>query len=198
MKASNPNADTFALESEIDLLVYHLYGLTYDEVLIVDPETPITREEYEKGIKLGDNKQMRVQPRSILPLEDEDDEVVKEADDVKSDSDEESEWHFVESVPFTKSSKYFLNYNCRVVLSELGYYLEVDDEYIKLGDYPKGFNSKQGNVWIKKPINARGYRMVHEIQDRDFLIGYIREEEDIITFTNPDGEEYTITFNEDS
>lgn len=32
----------------IDLLVYHLYGLTYDEVLIVDPETPITREEYEK------------------------------------------------------------------------------------------------------------------------------------------------------
>lgn len=33
--------------SKIDLLVYHLYGLTYDEVLIVDPETPITREEYE-------------------------------------------------------------------------------------------------------------------------------------------------------
>ena len=27
--------------------VYHLYGLTYDEVLIVDPETPIAREEYE-------------------------------------------------------------------------------------------------------------------------------------------------------
>ena len=35
-------------EIEIDHLVYHLYGLTYDEVLIVDPETPITREEYEK------------------------------------------------------------------------------------------------------------------------------------------------------
>ena len=31
----------------IDFLVYHLYGLTYDEVLIVDPETPISREEYE-------------------------------------------------------------------------------------------------------------------------------------------------------
>ena len=40
--------DTSTLESEIDLLVYHLYGLTYDEVLIVDPETPITREEYER------------------------------------------------------------------------------------------------------------------------------------------------------
>lgn len=34
-------------EQQIDLFVYHLYGLTYDEVLIIDPETPITREEYE-------------------------------------------------------------------------------------------------------------------------------------------------------
>lgn len=41
------NADTSALENQIDFLVYHLYGLTYDEVLIVDPETPISREEYE-------------------------------------------------------------------------------------------------------------------------------------------------------
>ena len=40
--------DTKTEELQIDLLVFHLYGLTYDEVLIVDPETPITREEYEK------------------------------------------------------------------------------------------------------------------------------------------------------
>lgn len=32
----------------INLVVYHLYGLTYDEILIVDPQTPITREEYER------------------------------------------------------------------------------------------------------------------------------------------------------
>ena len=37
------------IESDIDNLVYHLYGLTYDEVLIVDPETPITREDYESN-----------------------------------------------------------------------------------------------------------------------------------------------------
>jgi len=37
----------WSLEQQIDLMVYHLYGLTYDEVLIVDPKTPITREEYE-------------------------------------------------------------------------------------------------------------------------------------------------------
>ena len=34
---------------EIDFLVYHLYGLTYKEILVVDPETPITREQYESG-----------------------------------------------------------------------------------------------------------------------------------------------------
>lgn len=33
--------------NKIDQIVYHLYNLTYDEVLIVDPETPITREEYD-------------------------------------------------------------------------------------------------------------------------------------------------------
>lgn len=48
MKQVNALANTNAEETAIDLLVYHLYGLTYDEVLIVDPETPITREEYER------------------------------------------------------------------------------------------------------------------------------------------------------
>lgn len=35
------------LENQIDHIVYHLYELTYDEVLIIDPQTPISREEYE-------------------------------------------------------------------------------------------------------------------------------------------------------
>ena len=37
-----------ATDSEIDTKVYHLYGLTYDEILTVDPNTPIKREDYEK------------------------------------------------------------------------------------------------------------------------------------------------------
>ena len=36
-----------ATDREIDLRVYHLYGLTYDEVLTVDPNTTITKLEYE-------------------------------------------------------------------------------------------------------------------------------------------------------
>lgn len=47
IKKGKSIADTSALENQIDFLVYHLYGLTYDEVLIVDPETPISREEYD-------------------------------------------------------------------------------------------------------------------------------------------------------
>lgn len=37
------------ISTQIDILVYHLYHLTYDDVLIIDSKTPITREEYEKG-----------------------------------------------------------------------------------------------------------------------------------------------------
>lgn len=37
---------TSLIEAEIDLLIYKLYGLAYDEVLSVDPETNITEEEY--------------------------------------------------------------------------------------------------------------------------------------------------------
>lgn len=47
IKYSDHNADVSDKEKQIDLFVYHLYELTYDEVLIVDPTTPITREEYE-------------------------------------------------------------------------------------------------------------------------------------------------------
>lgn len=45
-KRENPQADTTSYEQEIDKTVFHLYGLTYDEVLIVDPNPPFTREEY--------------------------------------------------------------------------------------------------------------------------------------------------------
>ena len=34
--ASKPGADTVALESQIDALVYRLYGLTEDEIAVVD------------------------------------------------------------------------------------------------------------------------------------------------------------------
>ncbi|MCR4799349.1 MAG: Eco57I restriction-modification methylase domain-containing protein [Bacteroidales bacterium] len=47
-KKNNPNADTSKWEDEIDQRVYALYGLTYDEVLIVDPDFRLNKEAYEK------------------------------------------------------------------------------------------------------------------------------------------------------
>ena len=46
---TSSNVDNIQLLNSLDESIYHLYNLTYDEVLIVDPETPITREEYEEG-----------------------------------------------------------------------------------------------------------------------------------------------------
>jgi adenine-specific DNA-methyltransferase len=43
----DPLADITADKNEIDNLVYHLYNLTYEEVLSIDPETPITKEIFE-------------------------------------------------------------------------------------------------------------------------------------------------------
>lgn len=46
-KSANENASIQDLENQIDNIVYHLYNLTYDDVLIVDPQTPISHEEYK-------------------------------------------------------------------------------------------------------------------------------------------------------
>lgn len=46
-KEADSSADTSEWESEIDFLVYKLYGLNYDEVLAIDPKTEFSREKYE-------------------------------------------------------------------------------------------------------------------------------------------------------
>ncbi|MFZ5948551.1 MAG: Eco57I restriction-modification methylase domain-containing protein [Stygiobacter sp.] len=49
-KKQNPSADTKHLENQIDIMVYKLYNLTYEEVEIIDPQIGkiISKEEYEK------------------------------------------------------------------------------------------------------------------------------------------------------
>ena len=48
-KAKDPDADTGAQEDEIDVMVYKLYELTYDEVLVVEPGfgEKMSKKEYE-------------------------------------------------------------------------------------------------------------------------------------------------------
>jgi hypothetical protein len=49
-KAAAPQTDTSALERQIDGLVYRLYGLTYEEVKVVEPDFPLGRTEWEGGL----------------------------------------------------------------------------------------------------------------------------------------------------
>ena len=51
-KKQNPQADTSDLEKQIDILVYLLYKLTYDEVRIIDPQIDsiISEQDYNKRL----------------------------------------------------------------------------------------------------------------------------------------------------
>ena len=48
-KRENPKADITNIESQINILVYKLYNLTYEELRVIDPniESIISKEEYE-------------------------------------------------------------------------------------------------------------------------------------------------------
>ena len=50
IKKENSNADTSNLENEIDILVYKMFNLTFDEVKVIDPniENIISKQDYEK------------------------------------------------------------------------------------------------------------------------------------------------------
>ena len=51
LKSKNENADITEFEKEINIRVYKLYELTYDEVKVIDPEFSLNKKEYE-AIKL--------------------------------------------------------------------------------------------------------------------------------------------------
>jgi hypothetical protein len=46
-KANGHQADTSALERQIDNLVYRLYNLTWEEVRVIEPGFPLGKAEYE-------------------------------------------------------------------------------------------------------------------------------------------------------
>ena len=104
------------------------------------------------------------------------------------------EWPSVETLPFTfiKASKFFLSTRVRVVLSKKGYYMECGYNYYKLGDYPTGFTPFNSNVWIKKPKDEKGMRIIHDYDGKEYLIGYVREDSDFIYFINSVGKEFRI------
>jgi adenine-specific DNA-methyltransferase len=51
-KAASPKADTSTLERRVDNFVYRLYSLTWEEVKVIEPEFPLSREEIDTGVPL--------------------------------------------------------------------------------------------------------------------------------------------------
>ncbi len=45
-KKTNSNTDTSDYENQIDILVYKLYKLSYEEILIIDSDFELSEEEY--------------------------------------------------------------------------------------------------------------------------------------------------------
>ncbi|MBN2543277.1 hypothetical protein JXI42_10470, partial [bacterium] len=44
--ALGKNSD--ALEQQIDIMIYKIYGMTYPEVKVIDPGFPLSQEEYQE------------------------------------------------------------------------------------------------------------------------------------------------------
>lgn len=106
---------------------------------------------------------------------------------------EANQYKIVRSIQYTKTSKYFLTCNCRIVLSKSGYFLELNRGFVKLDDVATGFRYDEGNIFIKKPKNELGFRIYHDIEEDIHLVGYIREEKDTVVFTTPDSRAVIIT-----
>ncbi|MDO4986330.1 MAG: AAA family ATPase [Prevotella sp.] len=164
----------------------------------VDAPLKDIKELCPKSTKFAEIRMVIADVKRIDALKETDSaEDVQEAEDhneENSEEDESDDWHFIEKVSFSKTSKRFLSHNCRVVLSPEGYYLEVTDEYIKLGDYPRGFSHCIGNLWVKKPIDNKGFILVHDIDSNKHILGYIKEIDNKIVFTKPNKRQYNITF----
>ena len=62
-----------ALEAEIDRLVYDLYGLTEDEIRIIDPsyqpkvkESQRKESQFEKRFNKGDQENIRIKSKGLI------------------------------------------------------------------------------------------------------------------------------------
>ena len=178
-----------------DFIDVELYNGIIDAINEVGIDAPLKRLKAlcPQDTKFAEIRMVIADVRRLNSLEETDSDDENDLDE-DEENEAENDWHFIKSVSFSKSSKRFLSHNCRVVLSPYGYYLEVTGDYIKLGDYPRGFSHLYGNLWVKKPIDNNGFRLVHDIEYNMHVLGYIKEVGRKIVFTKPDGEKYSITF----
>lgn len=153
------------------------------------------KPEYPNVIDENSVEHVFVDTSDALPFRDVEVEIEQSDKDKATEGGEALPiWAFADNIRFAKRSKKFLKCRCRVGLSKTGYYLIINHRYIKLGDYPNGYECNEGNIWIKRPINDKGYRMIHENEKGGHLIGYAIEKGEKVVFTNPTNDVYSVTF----
>lgn len=180
----NTNSDSI-------IIVHHdVKNESIDEFSTRKPEIP--NEIDESGFE-----HVFVDTFDVLPYRDVEVATEQPNEDEEETTEEETPpiWTLAENIRFTKRSKQFLKCKCSVGLSKTGYYLIVNHRFIKLGDYRDGYECNVGNIWIKRPIDDRGYRMVHENDKGGHLIGYAIDKGKKIVFTDPTNAVYSVTSN---
>ena len=50
IKSNDLSQSTLDFEQEIDTIIYKIYDLTYDEVLLIEPDFKLIKEDYDKFI----------------------------------------------------------------------------------------------------------------------------------------------------
>ena len=76
-KKADPAADTLALESEIDALVYQLYGLTEEEIKVVEGRDKAAQEAAVTAAAVPAPSRKRSRPAKQAVSDEEEDEVLE-------------------------------------------------------------------------------------------------------------------------
>lgn len=175
--------------SNSNIIEHHEVAKEYFE------ENSTRKPEIPNKVDELDVEHVFVDTFDALPYKDVEVEIEQSNEDKSAEGGETLPiWTYATNVRFSKRSKRFLNCKCRVGLSKTGYYLIINHRFIKLGDYPDGYKNNVGNIWIKRPIDDKGYRMIHENEKGSHLIGYAIEKGEIVVFISPDNEIYSVSF----
>ncbi len=96
-------------------------------------------------------------------------------------------------IPFGIQSKSFTHWACRLGTFKGHYFLQAQNICWELAPIPAGWKSNLGSIWIRsRSIDERGLRLVHVLDDEEFLIGYLLETDDGFIFTDPEGQRYEL------
>ena len=110
------------------------------------------------------------------PLEKEPKEKVKVQED-KVQNIGQKKAQYDKNIWYVVSSKWIYDNQYRIVANSNGFYLNISTrkEFVKIKDLKPG-EFASGNIWIRKPYNDGWRAIVHAMQDKNYNIGFIKQE----------------------